>query len=82
MSSRSRIALGAFALALGVSCLLPQSVPDAFAQPKGGQKGKDKDKDLPPPNFTLPDSWVKAFTWRNIGPANMGGRITALAVAT
>jgi len=24
--------------------------------------------------------WLKALTWRSIGPANMGGRITALAV--
>src|SRR5437867_2178478 len=24
----------------------------------------------------LPSDWVRAFTWRCIGPANMGGRIT------
>src|SRR5689334_23384321 len=24
--------------------------------------------------------WLKALTWRSIGPANMGGRITGLAV--
>jgi photosystem II stability/assembly factor-like uncharacterized protein len=29
---------------------------------------------------TLPDAWVKAITWRNIGPANMAGRITAISV--
>ncbi|HEY3242708.1 MAG TPA: hypothetical protein VGM03_05080, partial [Phycisphaerae bacterium] len=28
----------------------------------------------------LPAEWVKTFEWRCIGPANMGGRITALAV--
>jgi photosystem II stability/assembly factor-like uncharacterized protein len=28
----------------------------------------------------LPADWVKALSWRCIGPANMGGRITALAV--
>jgi len=28
----------------------------------------------------LPDSWTKALTWRSIGPANMSGRIVALAV--
>jgi photosystem II stability/assembly factor-like uncharacterized protein len=28
----------------------------------------------------LPDNWVKALTWRSIGPAAMGGRITALSV--
>ncbi len=26
------------------------------------------------------ESWLKALQWRSIGPANMGGRITALAV--
>jgi S1-C subfamily serine protease/photosystem II stability/assembly factor-like uncharacterized protein len=34
----------------------------------------------PPAGAVLPDAWVKAFTWRSIGPAGMGGRITALAV--
>ncbi|MSQ93500.1 MAG: PDZ domain-containing protein [Gemmataceae bacterium] len=29
---------------------------------------------------TLPADWVKALRWRSIGPANMSGRITALAV--
>ncbi len=29
---------------------------------------------------TLPDAWVKALRWRCIGPAAMGGRITALSV--
>ena len=29
---------------------------------------------------TLPDKWVEAFQWRSIGPANMGGRITDVAV--
>ncbi|MBX9584005.1 MAG: PDZ domain-containing protein [Gemmataceae bacterium] len=28
----------------------------------------------------IPDDWVKKMTWRAIGPANMGGRVTALAV--
>ncbi|HYT89735.1 MAG TPA: PDZ domain-containing protein, partial [Gemmataceae bacterium] len=28
----------------------------------------------------LPAEWVKSMAWRSIGPANMGGRITALAV--
>src|SRR4051794_23927149 len=28
----------------------------------------------------LPDPGVKPMTWRNTGPANMGGRITAVAV--
>lgn len=29
---------------------------------------------------TMPAEWAKALEWRCIGPANMGGRITALAV--
>jgi photosystem II stability/assembly factor-like uncharacterized protein len=29
---------------------------------------------------TLPADWVKHLNWRSIGPATMGGRITALAV--
>jgi S1-C subfamily serine protease/photosystem II stability/assembly factor-like uncharacterized protein len=29
---------------------------------------------------TIPESVSKQFQWRNIGPANMGGRVTALAV--
>jgi photosystem II stability/assembly factor-like uncharacterized protein len=29
---------------------------------------------------TVPADWVKALTWRSIGPANMGGRITAISV--
>jgi photosystem II stability/assembly factor-like uncharacterized protein len=28
----------------------------------------------------LPNEWIKALTWRSIGPANMGGRITAISV--
>ncbi len=28
----------------------------------------------------LPSDWVEQFNWRPIGPANMGGRITALSV--
>lgn len=29
---------------------------------------------------TLPPKWSETFRWRSIGPANMGGRITAIAV--
>jgi photosystem II stability/assembly factor-like uncharacterized protein len=41
------------------------------------------DTPTPAPSVTegaLPAEWVKSLTWRSIGPANMGGRITALAV--
>src|SRR5437868_6815466 len=32
------------------------------------------------PEPSLNADWIKALTWRSIGPAAMGGRITALAV--
>jgi photosystem II stability/assembly factor-like uncharacterized protein len=32
------------------------------------------------PEGTVSPDWIKAFTWRSIGPANMGGRITAISV--
>ena len=32
------------------------------------------------PEAGLPESWVKALSWRCIGPASMGGRIVAIAV--
>src|SRR5579871_3700022 len=33
-----------------------------------------------PKEITLSVPWLKPLVWRSIGPANMGGRITALAV--
>jgi hypothetical protein len=44
------------------------SVDHAEAQPDG--KGV----------AVLPAEWTKAMQWRNIGPANMSGRITAISV--
>ncbi len=41
------------------------------------------DKPQPPaekPPVVLPAEWLRAMNWRAIGPANMGGRITDLAV--
>jgi hypothetical protein len=51
------------------------------APPAGGQAPGDGTQ--PPVNGAkpaLPDDFAKAFTWRSIGPANMGGRIVALSV--
>lgn len=28
----------------------------------------------------LPEDWVNQFTWRSVGPANMGGRVTSISV--
>ena len=36
--------------------------------------------EIPKPDGSLPADWVKSFKWRNIGPANMSGRITAISV--
>src|SRR5262245_44759479 len=78
-----RIIFSLLALASGIVLLSWSSSSEALAQRKGGGgkdgKAREKDKDVPPPNLTLPDVWAKAFTWRSIGPANMGGRITAIA---
>ena len=78
-----RAALGLFLLLMLVGLVSSPTTSDALAQRKGGggqKDGRAREKDTPPPNLTLPDSWVKAFSWRSIGPANMGGRITAIAV--
>src|SRR5262249_1729515 len=32
------------------------------------------------PDGSIPQPWVSALAWRSIGPATMGGRITALSV--
>jgi len=80
-ASHPRCALSLLAIIFGIALLSWSPSNDVFAQRKGGQgfKGREKEKDVPPPNFTMPDTWSKAFTWRSIGPANMGGRITAIA---
>src|SRR5262249_36624091 len=84
MHSRYRRAVLALVLlVLGIALLTSSGAPDALAQRKGGggqKDGRAKEKDVPPPHLTLPDDWAKAFNWRSIGPANMGGRITAIAV--
>jgi photosystem II stability/assembly factor-like uncharacterized protein len=83
MTSRHRrFGIALFLLAVMIGLIAAPSGSDVLAQRKGGQGnfGKGKEKDVPPPNFTMPDDWSKAFTWRSIGPANMGGRITAISV--
>lgn len=41
---------------------------------------KEPQKEEKQESGALPSSWTKALHWRSIGPANMGGRIVALAV--
>jgi hypothetical protein len=74
-----RAVLGLFAFVLGIVLITASSGSGLLAQPKGKQKGRDREKEVPPPNFTMPDHWAGSFTWRNIGPANMSGRITAIS---
>ncbi len=76
---------GSLLLGLALSLSIPSSEGILIAQKKGGGKrdpdAKEKKKELaPPPNVDLPESWVKSFQWRCVGPANMGGRITSIAV--
>ena len=42
-----------------------------------GLYAQDKGKDAKRP---IPDEWMENFTWRSIGPANMSGRITSMAI--
>ena len=56
---------------------------EAQDKQKKGFKGlfKKKEEAKPAlPDVALPTEWVKPFTWRCIGPANMGGRITSISV--
>jgi photosystem II stability/assembly factor-like uncharacterized protein len=39
-----------------------------------------QEKKTEPASSPLPAEWLKPLTWRCIGPANMGGRITAISV--
>src|SRR5436305_15160298 len=63
--------LAALALLLGLALMGPPA-PDgrgAQAKPVAAAAGGD-----------IPEPFVKGLTWRAVGPANMSGRVTALAV--
>src|SRR6516162_8411927 len=45
--------------------------------PVSGQPGQ---KAAAAPDQSFNPEWVKALSWRSIGPASMGGRITAISV--
>jgi photosystem II stability/assembly factor-like uncharacterized protein len=62
----------AFAFAV-VALLLP--APLAAQQERSAERSAEL-----APAAPLPEGWMDALPWRPIGPANMGGRITALAV--
>ncbi len=52
----------------------------AWAQAPPQRAARGADADAPVASTALPDAWVAQLRWRSIGPAAMGGRITALAV--
>src|SRR5215213_8286586 len=62
---------------LGLGILLPLTGSLA-EQPQ--PSAREQSKELPA-KLSLPEGWAKSLTWRSIGPATMGGRIVALAVA-
>ncbi|MEE9131493.1 MAG: PDZ domain-containing protein [Phycisphaerales bacterium] len=50
------------------------------AEPETEPEPETAEPVLPQIDPTLPASWIDSFTWRSIGPAVMGGRITDIAV--
>lgn len=86
-TSYSKWGLGAL---LGVFVLAVQFSPEASAQ-QGRRKGNQEKapgqvqpsspaKTEPTAAMVVPLDWTKALKWRELGPANMGGRITAISV--
>ena len=55
-----------------------QEVETKAAEKEQAQPAPEAKKQLPP---ALAQSVADQFSWRSIGPANMGGRITAIAVS-
>lgn len=53
-----------------------------LAAPAAAQN-RGRGRPAPPPQepLPLPEGWNKTLRWRSIGPANMGGRITDIAVS-
>ena len=68
-------ALAAACLFTSLAALGPTTQePPPRAQPEQAKPTADAAKP------SIPDDWIKAFQWRNIGPANTGGRIIACIV--
>jgi photosystem II stability/assembly factor-like uncharacterized protein len=70
---------GPAAAALLTLGLLGLSLSDGRTAGQAPAPKQDRAKDQPKA-VALPADWVKPMTWRSIGPANMAGRVTALAV--
>src|SRR5262245_7529831 len=61
--------------------LIAVSLSSSTAQPPGGRGNRGAGRNEKPVEVAaVPPEWIKKMTWRSIGPANMGGRITSLAV--
>jgi len=62
----------------------PAAKSQAPAKPSHGSQATPttsaQDKSRPTVATPIPSSWIGQMNWRCIGPANMGGRITAIAV--
>ena len=76
-------ALFALPLLTGAAAAAPQESNDPV--PAGTAADEPALDPLParPPvgvEGTLPEEWASAHTWRSVGPANMGGRCTDIAV--
>src|SRR6185295_9168250 len=69
----------------------PQTAPPARAAPATTATSQASQPATQPSHFvkespsdvkpTLGEDWLKTMPWRSIGPANMGGRITAIAIS-
>lgn len=87
-----RLASLAAAITLGVAALTPGFADTSPGDPRVADIEKQiaelqkklaelKKADAPPAtDGGLPQSWAAAVKWRSIGPATMGGRVTALSV--
>src|SRR4051812_31139629 len=59
---------------------LEKQLADLQAKLKALKEPKAEPKTITPAEEVIPAGWVNQFQWRSIGPATMGGRITAIAV--
>ena len=66
------------AMYLGLLALAQPAWAQAPALPERAGRGPAADASVA--SAAVPDAWVAQLRWRSIGPAAMGGRITALAV--
>lgn len=73
-----RGACGAVMLALIVTSGVSVGQAPDPQRPRNRGNSKAEAKELQP--VSVPVEWTKLMNWRCIGPANMGGRITALSV--